>query len=239
MCCVAVVAVCAALAGCHDEYWLAYPWNDRRVLCSRPVDDIGHTEPWDRIEDEMEEAEHTSTVLLLHAHTPEDSISIAAIERLLTMADEHHLAFLTFRELDPAATPRAGLALAFDDNGIDAWFSVRDLLAAHGAHVTFFVARWYSRTEGERAELRSLFDDGHDVEPHSVNHLHAPQYVLDHGLDAYLADELLPSIDGLTQAGYPPPNTFAFPFGDHTDELDAAVLKIVPRIRISPGTCPY
>ena len=238
-CGVALVAVCAALTACRDESGPIYPWDDRRILCSQPVDDISQTAPWGLVEDQMRDAEQTSSVLLLHAHTPGESITTAAIERVLAMADEHHLAFLTFRELVPGATPRAGLALAFDDNGIDAWFSVRDLLAAHGAHVTFFVTRWYSRSDEERAELRTLAGDGHDVEPHTVNHLHAPQYVRDHGLDAYLADEVVPSIDGLVQAGYPPPNTFAYPFGEHTSELDAAILAIVPRVRVSPGTCPY
>jgi len=218
---------------------MTYPWDDRRVLCSQPVDDITHLAPWDLVEDEMQVAEHTHSVALLHAHTPGETISTAAIERVLTMADEHHLAFLTFRELAYGETPSAGLALAFDDNGIDAWFSVRDQLAAHGAHVTFFVTRWYSRSDAERAELWTLFGDGHDVEPHTVNHLHAPQYVRDHGLDAYIADEVIPSIDGLIQAGYPPANTFAYPFGEHTEELDLAIFPIVPRVRVGPATCPY
>lgn len=218
---------------------MTYPWDHRRVLCSQPIDDLTHTARWDLVENEMQEAEHTNSVLLVHAHTPGETITTAAIERVLTMADEHHLAFLTFREFAFGETPHPGLALAFDDDGIDAWFSVRDQLAAHGAHVTFFVTHWYSRTDAERAELWTLFGDGHDVEPHTVNHLHAPQYVRDHGVDAYLADEVIPSIDGLVQAGYPPPNTFAYPFGEHTDELDAAIFQIVPRVRVSPGSCPY
>jgi len=238
-CWIAAIAVCAAASGCHGEHWLTYTWDDRRILCSEPIDDYQQRPSWDLVEDQMLEAEQTRSVVLLHAHVPGDSISIAAIERVLSRAEDHGLAFLTFRELDPAATPRAGLALAFDDNGIDAWFSVRDLLAAHGAHVTFFVTRWYSRTDRERAELRLLAGDGHDVEPHTVNHLHAPDYIREHGVDGYIADELLPSISGLTEAGYPPPNTFAYPFGEHTDELDAAVLGFLPRVRVSPGTCPY
>jgi hypothetical protein len=235
----ALVATCAALAGCHDEHWLTYPWDDRRVLCSQAMDDLTSDAPWELAEDQMLEAAQTRSVLALHAHVPGESISTAAIERILTMAERRGLAFLTYRELDPAATPRAGLALAFDDNAIDAWFGVRDLLAAHGAHVTFFVTRWYSRTETERAELRMLAGDGHDVEPHSVNHLHAPDYVREHGLPAYLTDEVMPSIDGLVQAGYPPPAIYAYPFGQSTPELDAAILKIVPRVRVSPGSCPY
>jgi hypothetical protein len=48
-----------------------------------------------------------------------------------------------------------------------------------------------------------------------------------------------PSIDGLVAAGYPPPSAYAYPFGETTDELNAAILKIVPRVRVSPGSCPY
>ena len=83
----------------------------------------------------MQEAQATSSVLLLHAHTPGTSISLEAIECVLAMADEHRLAFLTFRELDPAAPPRAGLALAFDGNAIDGWFGVRELLETHPAQL--------------------------------------------------------------------------------------------------------
>jgi peptidoglycan/xylan/chitin deacetylase (PgdA/CDA1 family) len=158
---------------------------------------------------------------------------------VLHRAQEHHLAFLTYRELDPAATPRAGLALAFDDNAIDAWYGLRDMLRANGAHVTFFVTRWYSRSEAERAELAELAADGHDIEPHSVNHLHAATYALQHGVAAYLADEAIPSIEGLTRAGYPPPTIYAFPFGEDTIDLDDALLAKVPRLRVSPGSCPY
>ena len=238
----AALAACGALAalgGCHDQHWLTYPWDDRRILCSHPIDDISHDAAWELVEDQMQLAEVTRSVLLLHAHGPGTTISFAGIERVLDMADDHHLAFLTFRELDPAATPRAGLALAFDDNAIDGWFGIRDQLAAHDAHVTFFVTRWATRSDAERAELRTLAGDGHDVEPHSVAHLHAPDYVRDHGLAAYLAGEVQPSIDGLVEAGYPPPDTYAFPFGESTDELDAALLAIVPRVRVSPGSCPY
>lgn len=231
----AVLAACAAAPACSG---VTYDWDDRRVLCSQVIDDISNHTPWQMVENGMTEAEVHHSVLLLHAHAPGITITTGAIEQVLALAEKHRLAFLTFRELQAGATPRAGLALAFDDNAIDAWFSARDRLAAHGAHVTFFVTRWYSRSDAERAELRMLADAGHDVEPHSVNHLHAPAYVADHGLDAYLADEVVPSIDALTQAGYPPADTFAFPFGDTTDEITAAVLRIVPRVRVSLSGCP-
>ena len=50
---------------------------------------------------------------------------------------------------------------------------------------------------------------------------------------------MIPSIDGLVEAGYPRANTFAYPFGEHTNELDEAIFPIVPRVRVGPGECPY
>jgi hypothetical protein len=234
-----VALASAMLAACHDEHWLTYPWDDRRVLCSQTMDDMTETAPWDLAEEQMQIAERTDAVALFHMHNPEHTVSIAAIQRILRMAEHHNLAFLTYRDLDAAVEPRAGLALAFDDNSIGAWFGVRDILAAHGARVTYFVTRWYSRSDEERAELQQLADDGHDVEPHSVNHLHARDYVRDHGLAGYLSDEFQPSIDGLVGAGYPPPTVYAYPFGEASDELNAAILQVVPRVRVSPGSCPH
>ena len=83
---------------------------------------------------------------MFHAHEPGASVSRGALERIFTLADRYHLDYVGFDELDPG-TPRAGIAFAFDDNATDAWVSVRDLLAAHHARVTFFVTRWAMMTD--------------------------------------------------------------------------------------------
>ena len=235
-----VIGLLLASAGCHDEHWLTYPWDDRTILCSQPMDNLKESVPWEVIDEQMEVAELSKAVITLHAHVPGETISIDALDRIFEMAEQHHLAFVTYRDLAaPHPTPRAGLALAFDDSRIDSWFSVRDVLLAHHARVTFFVTRFGIATETDRAQLRTLFDDGHDVEPHSVKHLLAPPYVEAHGLTAYLDDEFQPSIDVLQAAGYPPPTVYAYPFGRDTAALDDAILKVVPRVRVSPGSCPY
>jgi len=234
-----MIAAWLAIAACHEEHWLTYPWDDRQILCSQPFDDMEGQAPWGMIERQIELAESTSSVLLLHAHTVGVSVSVAAIERVLTLADQHHLAFLTFRELEPGAARQPGLAIAFDDSRIDEWFTMRDQLAAHRAHVTFFVTRWYAASDEQRVKLRTLADDGDDIQPHSVDHLHPEQYVQEHGLDAYLSDEVIPSIDALIASGYPPGTVYAYPFGHTTDEINEAVLQVVPRVRVSPGSCPY
>lgn len=225
----------ALLAGCTDGS-LQYGWDDRNVLCSFSVDDLSQSAPWGKVSDEMDYAADHASVALMHAHKPGETISVAAIERILDEADAHHLTYLTYSDLVPA-TPRAGLALCFDDSAVDAWYAQRDLFAAHNAHVTFFVTRYANWTDAEHAELAELAAAGHDIEAHGVNHLNAPDYVDAHGMAAYLTDEALPSIDILDQAGYAV-TSYAFPFGASTDALDDALLEHVARVRVSPGSCP-
>jgi peptidoglycan/xylan/chitin deacetylase (PgdA/CDA1 family) len=91
-----------------------------------------------------------------------------------------------------------------------------------------------------KLQIAQLAADGHDIESHTVNHLHADSYVAEHGLDAYLADEVAPSFDILRAAGYTP-SSFAFPFGAADERTYRAVLELpgVERVRLSLGSCPY
>ncbi len=228
----------AAAGGCHDANWLTFDWSDRPVLCSHSIDDA-EGPPWQRIEDQMRVAAAHDYVVLLHAHKPGKSVARSSIEHMLDLAATYHLPTLTYRELDPDRPARGGLAFAFDDNSVGLWFGLRDLLLQRRARVTFFLSRWSILDEEERAELRILAGDGHDVEPHGADHRHVSDYVRDHGIEGYLEDEMLPSMDVLVGAGYEVPTIYAYPFGERPDGLDDAVLEYVPRVRVSPKSCPY
>ncbi len=228
---------CTLVAGCMRSDRLAYEWDDRQVLCSDSIDNKRQHAPWGLVHDELGAARDERRVALFHAHAPGLTITEGAIRRILDEADRDHLEYFTYRELVPGP-PRPGLALAFDDNNVEAWMWIRPLLAEHHAHVTFFVSRYELLTDDERASIDQLAADGNDIEPHSVNHLHAPAYVQAHGLAAYLDDEALPSLRALEDAGSTP-TSYAYPFGQHTDELDAQMLDKVDRVRVSPGDCPW
>jgi hypothetical protein len=79
---------------------------------------------------------------------------------------------------------------------------------------------------------------GHDVQAHGMYHLDAVDFVAQHGVDEYLNEEVLPSIELLKEDGYPI-TTFAFPFGDTDDEITDAVLEHVPQVRVTRSACPY
>jgi hypothetical protein len=241
-----LAAIIVSGAACGDDIhvraadYLAYDWDQRHVLCSDAIDDLDGTPVnWTFITDQLKLAHENGWVAILHAHTPGVTVSRDALELALATADLYGLEHLTFRDLDPTAPRRAGLALAFDDNAPDQWMTIRDLLDEHDAHVTFFISRFDQMTPLGHQELQILYGDGHDMEPHTVNHLHAPAYVAQYGIDAYIADEVLPSFKALTDAGFAPASAFAYPFGDHTPEIDDALLQYVSKVRTTPGQCPW
>jgi Polysaccharide deacetylase len=228
------------LTGCHDYDSLTYGWDDRRLLCSQSVDDLSQDYDVQLVEDLFRYAEDNNVVALLHAHEPGRTVSLDAIEYTLSQADRHHLDYVGYDELDAEHAPHAAFAFAFDDDSIDAWFAARDVFAAHGAHVTFFVTRFAGFTEEGKFELQQLAADGHHIEAHSIDHVSSKTYVDEHGLDAYIAEEVVPSFEVLRADGYAP-TSFAFPFGSATETTWNRVLATagVDRVRLSPGDCPY
>lgn len=223
----------------HHHKRIPYHW-DGDVVCSRGVDDKDGSLRWTQIEQDMADAEQYGWAVLYHAHTPGDSVTRATIEHLFDLADKHHLQYATFRELAPWAPPRAVIAFALDDSHVDAWMTIRDIVRAHHARITLFVSEWYALGDQQLAELGELAADGDDIEPHTVHHVYAPEYVRHHGLGAYVLDEVLPSFAPIVAAGYPKPAAFAYPFGDHTPELDGAVIGAtgVNTVRTNTRECP-
>jgi len=233
---IAAAAVCV-LGGCHDEGWLQYSWDDRRVLCSQSVDDLTQGSEWDTARDQLDIARENGTVALLHAHVPGETVTVAGLEEFFTDVAAAGLDYVTYPELVPGER-HAGVALAFDDQNIESWYGIRELMQTHDARVTFFVSRFAGLSAEQRGLLAELAADGHAVEPHSVNHLNAETLIPMIGLDAYIAEEVLPSITILEDAGYHP-TTFAYPFGRNSSAADEAILKLVDKVRVSPGPCPY
>ena len=234
--CMALITLWLLACSPHGDRF--YAWNDQRVLCSTPIDDLtGTAIDWGRIRAMLEIAHELDRVALLHAHAPDVSVSRATLERVLDEADAYHLDYVTYDELRGDRQQRAGLALSFDDDSVDGWYELRDLLFAHRARVTFFVSNWDIIGEPQRMKLAQLVRDGHRIEPHGAHHVNAVDYTHAHGLATYLADEIMPSIEALRAAGYHP-TTFAYPFGAHDTDIDAALLEHVERVRTTPGGCP-
>jgi hypothetical protein len=214
-----------------------YKWDGRQVLCSVPIDDLTGVARNETAEmSRIRKAHDEKWVTFAHAHIPGQTVSRDALEQMFSLADQYHLDYVTFSELG-TDTPRAALAFAFDDWSVTEWLSIRDILNEHHARVTFFVAKWDTLTADAVAGIAQLAADGHDIEPHSVHHIHALEYADAHSPADYVQTEVVPSIDTVRTAGYHP-TSYAYPFGEHDATIDALILPYVDRVRTTPGECP-
>jgi hypothetical protein len=229
----AAAAAAALFAACHDEIGAVdgafYDGDGRPVHCAINLDTSANTRIAS-IDSGLDRARDRGEVLELYAHSPGVSVPVAKINYVLAGARERGLGFATYGDFARGSYASPGLALSFDDTSVASWLALRSLLDDYGARVTFFVSRYETFSDAERAGLRTLAADGHDVEAHSVRHFRAPEYVENHGLAAYLRDELDPSIEVLRRDGFEV-HAFAYPFGARTGELDRAIARRVPVIR--------
>src|SRR5687768_15465189 len=127
---------------------MQYRWDDRRIVCSASFDDLNRDLAWDLIEDEFAFAADQTAVTFIHAPLPTFTLLIESITLVLDLAESNGLDFVTFPELVPV-NPRAGVAIAFDDTAVREWILIRDLLAARGVRVTFFITRVHGWTDEE------------------------------------------------------------------------------------------
>jgi hypothetical protein len=217
---------CAAPVSDLSEVYYRGP--GQRVLCAVGIDrnrsdDAGIAAGLDRARDD-------GSVVQLYGHVPGRTVEVARIERILAGAAERGLSYFTYDDFADGVAAAPGLALSFDDAGIDEWAAIADLLDQYGARVTFFIAYYDAFTPAQRDLLRDLAARGHAVAAHSVSHLRAPEYAELHGLEGYMADEVRPGVASLRADGHRP-RAFAYPYGARTSELDRTILSELEIVR--------
>ncbi|HEU4730316.1 MAG TPA: polysaccharide deacetylase family protein [Kofleriaceae bacterium] len=227
-------AVLAALtASCQRDIaeldGVFYDGDHRLVHCGVNLDSEANND-LASVESGLDRARDRGEIVELYAHHPGVSVPVDKIEHVLAGAAERGLAFVTYSDFARGTDVSPGLALSFDDTFVDSWVALRPVFQQYHARVTFFVSRYRTLSDEAHAGLKLLAADGHDIAAHTVRHLRAPDYVEDHGIDAYLHDELDPSIQILRDDGFEV-TAFAYPFGARTGELDHAIAKRVPVIR--------
>lgn len=219
------------------------PDDHVKVHCAVDLDATAQNS-WSSIDSGLDRAAQRGEIIELYAHHPGVTVGLDTLEHVLAGARDRGLAFDTYDDLAHGTARFPGLVLSFDDTSVDAWAQARPLFQQYGAHVTFFVSRYTHLSDAEHAELHDLANDGDAIEPHTVLHLRAPEYVEQRGVQAYLDEEFQPSLDVLLAEGYQP-TTFAYPFGSRTDETDRALLGRIQLLRsvaftvdVDRGPCP-
>lgn len=220
-----VVAACHYDVGQADRAF--YNWDERKVHCAIDIDSYARISTAS-IETGLDRAQERGEVLELYTHNPGTTITWDAVEAVLAGAQARGLAYVTYADMVEGKRPSGGgLALSFDDLYLNSWLAGRDLFKRYDARLTFFIAHW---TASARDGIRSLAADGHDIEAHSVNHLRGPVVVEERGLEAYISEEVVPSIQVLRDEGYGA-QVFAYPYGARTNETDRAILEHVSLLR--------
>jgi peptidoglycan/xylan/chitin deacetylase (PgdA/CDA1 family) len=230
----------AALAACTDRSLVSQDdiyshGADHFVLCAASIDDIyGVTVA--EVGDALDRAQADDATLHLYTHTPGLTVAMATLEGTLAAVSGRGMRFATYDDLSAGEVP-GSLALSFDDHAIATWTAMRPLLDRHHARVTFFVSTFLTLSEDEHAQLQQLAADGHDIEYHSTSHLDAEAYSNANGIDAYLADDIVPALDAMRAAGYAT-TIFAYPFGTRTAATDAALSQYFVHLRAIRSRCP-
>lgn len=223
----------ALAAGCQEDVGdiggVFYDGDGRSVHCAVDLDDDAHNS-LASIDSALDRAAARGEVAELYAHSPGGTVPIAVVEHVLVGARDRGLAFVTYSDFAAGVGTGPGIALSFDDTSVDAWYAMRPQFQAVGARITFFVSRYAALRPEQQAKLHELAADGHVIEAHSVLHLRAPEYVEDHGLAAYIDEEVVPSIERMRSDGFPV-TSFAYPFGARTHEIDRAILEHVAILR--------
>lgn len=128
-----------------------------------------------------------------------------------------------------------GIALTFDDQYVDDWYSQLPLLDSMGAKATFYVSNYSSLTKEQKKKLKILEQHGNEIAFHSTHHLHMVRELKKKSLRQLMKEEVLDGLDSMHKDGFYPKN-FAFPFGEHNDMLDAAMISVFRSIRLLNGS---
>jgi PKD repeat protein len=113
---------------------------------------------------------------------------------------------------EPPVSERAGVAITFDDNTVDQWYAIRDILNRNNAHATFFVSQYEGLDQAQINKLKTLKADGNEIAFHGMYHTDVVEYLNTHSVQQYLDYEIIPGINLMKNDGLTPVD-FAYPYG--------------------------
>lgn len=114
----------------------------------------------------------------------------------------------------------SGILLAFDDYNPDNWRKYFEFFEEKGVHVTFFVS-----LEEPTDFCHEALERGHDVGFHTIGHVRVTELS-----EEELFKRVIDPIETFRKDGIEL-TSFAYPYGDHNDELDAKLLNYYKVVR--------
>lgn len=132
------------------------------------------------------------------------------------------VAALTSCETKKSKPYKAGVIISFDDAYVDEWFKADKFLKKYNWKATFCVCRIDSIGKPQIKKLLELQKEGHEIAGHGYHHYNAVKFVKQNGIDAYLKQEINPMIASMKKRHFNV-TSFAYPYGERSDELDKAL----------------
>jgi hypothetical protein len=131
-----------------------------------------------------------------------------------------------------AEEKKGSIVLAFDD-GYPSWITViaPEIRKVGGTATGFVNNQRIGSGILSYDDLRDLQNKyGWEIGTHTYHHFHAPEYVRQKGMTAWLKDELGASLEGLASKGLKA-QSLAFPFNDSDPALEKEAMKKVTSFR--------
>lgn len=130
---------------------------------------------------------------------------------------------------------KSGIAFTFDDFSVTEWYRCLPLFDSFNVKATFFISNYNKLKKADIDKLRVLKKRGHEIAFHTTNHFNMTKYLNNEGMDLLIQNEIEAGLSKLNSDGFYP-KTFAYPYGQHNQALDNALLKYFNSVRALNGT---
>lgn len=131
-----------------------------------------------------------------------------------------------------------GIALTFDDNSIENWYSFMPLLDSFGVKATFYISSYHKLSIRQKQNLREIQAKGHEIAFHTTNHYDMVNLLGHLKIKELLDCEIYKDLRKMNRDGFYP-HTFAYPYGSHNEYLDQELCKIFKSVRALNGSNNY
>ncbi|MFD1602828.1 polysaccharide deacetylase family protein [Flavobacterium artemisiae] len=128
----------------------------------------------------------------------------------------------TKKQKNDLKTYKPGVILSFDDAYVDEWHEADMALRKYSWKATFNVCRIDSIGTPEIKELLEMQKYGHEIAGHGYHHFNAVKFTAKYGIKEYINQEINPMMVSMKKKGFHV-TTFAYPYGERSDELDKAL----------------
>ena len=113
-----------------------------------------------------------------------------------------------------------GIALSFDDNYVDEWVKIDELLSKYQWKATFYITKPHLLHKDHISKLHYLQDKGHELGAHGYFHFNALEYYNNNKINEYLKTEIDAELKYFKRKKFRI-KSFSYPYGAHNEALDS------------------